>query len=125
MGERIKAIRKHFGLTQQEFADRLQISRSNIATYEADRSNIGEAVIKLICREYGVNETWLRTGEGEMLVQRTRDNEIADFMSSLFVEDNSFRRALISVMARTTKEEWEMFERKARELLDELDKADK
>lgn len=67
MKERLKKLRKALDLTQQEFADRIGISRGNIATYETRDGNPGNSVINLICREFNVNETWLRTGEGEML----------------------------------------------------------
>jgi len=53
-------------LTQQEFADRIGIKRNTIANYESGRNEPVDSVISLICREYGVNEAWLRTGEGEM-----------------------------------------------------------
>jgi transcriptional regulator with XRE-family HTH domain len=53
-------------LTQQEFADRIGIKRNTIANYESGRNEPVDSVISLICREYGVNEIWLRTGEGEM-----------------------------------------------------------
>lgn len=66
MRERIKAVRKAAGLTQQDFADKIGISRNNIATYEIGKSNPGDAVISLICRTFNVREEWLRTGEGEM-----------------------------------------------------------
>ena len=68
MKERIKKLRKVLDLTQQEFADRLGISRGNIATYETREGSPGSSVISLICREFNVSETWLRTGEGEMFV---------------------------------------------------------
>ena len=66
MKNRIKNLRKSLGLTQQEFANRLGISRGNIATYETRDGNPGSSVINLMCREFNVSETWLRTGEGEM-----------------------------------------------------------
>lgn len=66
MSERIKRIRKMLDLTQQEFADRIGIKRNTIANYESGRNEPVDSVISLICREYGVNEIWLRTGEGEM-----------------------------------------------------------
>ena len=66
MKERIKKLRKEKHLTQQEFADKIGISRNNVATYEVGKSNPGEAVISLICREFHINEAWLRTGEGKM-----------------------------------------------------------
>ena len=66
MNERIKKIRKFFNLTQQEFSDRLKIKRGTIASYEIGRNEPIDAVISLICREFNVNEAWLRTGEGNM-----------------------------------------------------------
>ena len=66
MNERIKEIRKINNLTQQEFADRLKIKRNTVATYEAGKSFPSDAAVSLICREFNVNENWLRTGQGEM-----------------------------------------------------------
>lgn len=66
MNERMKELRKALGLTQQEFADKIGIVRGNIATYETGKSKPGDAVVSLICREFSVNEDWLRTGNGEM-----------------------------------------------------------
>jgi transcriptional regulator with XRE-family HTH domain len=66
--ERLKKLRKELDLTQQEFADRIGISRGNIATYETRDGSPGSSVINLICREFNVSETWLRTGEGEMFL---------------------------------------------------------
>ena len=121
MGERIKEIRSKLGLTQQQFADRLQISRSNIATYESGNSNIGEAVIKLICREYDINETWLRTGEGEMFRPVSREVEIGQFVSKVVSGDNKFMKSLVSVMAKLSAEEWEMLADMADKLRQEMD----
>lgn len=66
MDERIKELRKALHVTQQEFADKLGTARNNIAGYEIGRRLPSDAVITLICRTFSVNETWLRTGEGEM-----------------------------------------------------------
>lgn len=66
MKERLKKLRKALDLTQQEFADRIGISRGSVATYETRDGNPGNSVINLICREFNVNEQWLRTGAGDM-----------------------------------------------------------
>ncbi|MDE7245104.1 MAG: helix-turn-helix domain-containing protein [Oscillospiraceae bacterium] len=62
---RIKKLRKALDLTQQEFADRLGIKRGTAATFERGRSDPSDAAVVLICKTFNVNETWLRTGEGE------------------------------------------------------------
>lgn len=75
MKERLKALRKELRLTQQEFADRVGISRGNIGAYEVGKNAPSDAVISLICREFHVNEEWFRTGNGEMFVEETPDEE--------------------------------------------------
>lgn len=83
MKERLKRIRKELDLTQQAFADRLGISRNNIAGYETGKSEPGDAVVSLICREFNVNEEWLRNGNGEMLIELSEEEEIADLAYEL------------------------------------------
>ncbi len=66
IGERIKKLRKTLDLTQQKFGEKLGIKGNTVAQYELRRSNPVDSVISLICREFNVNEEWLRYGEGEM-----------------------------------------------------------
>lgn len=73
MKERIKKIRRELDLTQQEFADRLRVKRGSIANYEIGRNVPIDSVISLICREFNVNEEWLRYGEGEMFNPKPTD----------------------------------------------------
>lgn len=87
MNERLKKLRMHKKLTQQEFADKLGTSRNNIAGYEIGRRSPSDAVVSLICREFNVNEDWLRTGEGEMFIQLPEDDEVAAYVSDLLEDD--------------------------------------
>lgn len=64
IGDRIKKLRKHLDLTQQGFGDRLGIKGNTISQYESGRNEPIDAVLSLICREFNVNEEWLRTGKG-------------------------------------------------------------
>lgn len=68
MKNRIKEIRKELDLTQQEFADRLGIKRGAVANYELGRNTPIDAVVSLICREFKINEEWLRNGTGSMFI---------------------------------------------------------
>lgn len=68
LNERLKRVRKYLDLTQQEFADKIGSKRNTVATYEMGRSEPSAAVISLVCKTFNVNETWLRTGDGEMFV---------------------------------------------------------
>ena len=109
MDKRIRELRKHLGLTQKEFADRLGIKPTAIANYEGGRNVPIDAVISLICREFGVNESWLRNGEGEMATVSTRDEELAAFMGRVLADrPDSIRRRLIYALSRLDESGWEV-----------------
>jgi transcriptional regulator with XRE-family HTH domain len=73
MNNRLKIVRKKTGLNQNDFADALGISVSNISSYESGRRNPSDAFISLICSKYGINEEWLRDGTGNMEAIKTDD----------------------------------------------------
>lgn len=75
--DRVKAVRKAFGLTQKAFAGRIGVTRNTIAKYEYEGKNPEGPVVELLCREFGVSKTWLLSGEGEMLLP-TQDRIIAE-----------------------------------------------
>lgn len=68
MKDRFKELRKYLKMTQQEFADRLGIPRNNIAGYETGKRSPSEAAISLICKEFSVNEEWIRYGTEPMIL---------------------------------------------------------
>lgn len=109
MNERIRKLRKELDLTQQEFADRLGMGRYNIAGYETKKRSPSDAVIRLICKTFNVNEEWLRYGTGEMFIEQTRDEEIATFIGGIQMDGgDSFKKRLISVLANLTEDQWEL-----------------
>lgn len=111
MNERVKALRKALDLTQQEFADRIRVKRNTVATYEMGRSGISDAAVSLICKEFNVNEEWLRTGEGEMFLDVSREEDIANLVVQLMADEpDSFRNRLISALARLSVDQWEVLE---------------
>lgn len=73
MKERIRQLRRHLDLTQQQFADALGIKRNTIANYESGRNAPVDSVLSLICKEFNVNEDWLRNGTGEMFLPESQD----------------------------------------------------
>lgn len=113
MNERIKELRKALGLTQQRFAEIIGVKQNTVAQYEIGRNQPIDTVITLICREFNVDENWLRTGEGEMFRQQSRDEEMAAIMGQLLADrPESFRRQLISVLLRFDPNgpEWQVLE---------------
>lgn len=67
MKERIREVREHFGLSMEKFGARIGIGKTSISLLESGKNNPSVQTVALICREFGVNEHWLRTGEGRML----------------------------------------------------------
>ena len=80
-GERIKAIRKHFKLTMEKFGNKLGVTKVAISNIEKGNRNLTEQMSKSICREFNVNENWLKNGEGEMFVQ-TDEFDLNEYMKS-------------------------------------------
>lgn len=117
MHERLKKIRKTLDLTQQEFADRIGVKRNTVATYEMGRSNPSDSAVSLICREFNINESWLRDGIGEMFLTTDRRTEIERLTKQLMSEEeDSFKNRLISVLADLSVKEWEFLELRLKQL---------
>lgn len=113
MNKRIKMIRESKDLTQDEFGKRIGSARNTIANYETGNRTPSNAVITSICREFCVNETWLKTGEGEMFLPKTivMEKDLADLTVDLLKESSdSFKSRFISLLARMSDDEWEMLE---------------
>ena len=111
MKERIKMLRKALDLTQQEFADRIGIKRNSYANYETGRNTPIDAIIVSICREFNVNEEWLRNGTGEMF-KSDRDTAIVRLENLLASEpDDSFKHHLINKLADLSPSEWNSLEK--------------
>lgn len=116
LGERIKKVRKYFDLTQREFGERISIKQNSVAQIEMGR-NTSDQTIFSICREFNINETWLRTGEGEMLVQQSKGDELSAAVNQLLSgESSEFKRRLIVVLSKLDIKEWEMLEKRLNEI---------
>ena len=125
--DRIKEVRKSVGLTQLEFADRLHMKRNSIANYEIGRNEPIDAVVALICREFGVNELWLRHGVGEMFQTKTREEEFDALISQLWRDDpgsESFKSRFIAAALRIGPDGWAAVEKFCRELVAENEKEE-
>ena len=99
MNERIKELRKVLKLTQQEFADALNIKRGAVANYEIGRNAPIDAVVSLICKTFNVNEEWLRSGAGDMFLELPEEDEEAAYVSELLEDsDNDLYKLIKEIM---------------------------
>lgn len=85
--DRIKEIRKANGMTQTEFGEKIGIKGNTVTGYETGIRSPSDAVIVSICREFGVNEAWLRTGDGEMFPPKSRGQEIGEIVKAASQHD--------------------------------------
>nr|DAH23230.1 MAG TPA: hypothetical protein [Caudoviricetes sp.] len=117
MNERIKELRKTLGLTLDKFGDRIGVGKTAISKIENGDRSVTDQMFKSICREFNVREEWLRSGNGEMFVQMSRDEEISSFVD--FIQQgctDSFKKRFIKVLASLDESDWKFIEEKAIEL---------
>ena len=111
MNQRLKLLRKQFNLNQSDFALRIGVSQSAVAAWESGIRNPIDASVQSICREFGVSESWLRTGDGPMLVAQSPDEQITAYVAKTLRGDNDFKKAVLSLLLSRTDEELAVIER--------------
>lgn len=100
MNGRIKIVRTTVGLTQTEFGARIGVKGNTVTGYETGIRNPSDAVIFSICREFNVNEEWLRTGQGEMFKENPLKDEVGYYIEELLedYEDNPLYDVILTMM---------------------------
>lgn len=107
-----KELRKELNVTQQEFADKLKISRNFVAQIEMGSKVPSDRTIDDVCREFNVNEEWLRTGNGDMFVPGIKGKQISAMLADVMKSgEDSFRHRLVSALARLDDEGWDNLEK--------------
>ena len=108
MHERIKELRTYLGLTQAEFGEKIAMRQTGVAWLESGDRKITDRVITTICAVFGVDEIWLRTGEGEMFQTPTRDEQITDYVGKTLSGDgdSDFVKQLLSILAALDDNGW-------------------
>ncbi|BCN29591.1 helix-turn-helix domain-containing protein [Anaeromicropila herbilytica] len=74
MNTRLKAIRKELKMSQDQFGARLGVTGAGISKLESGQRNLTDQMILLICKEFNINDTWLRNGIGVMFLEKSSDN---------------------------------------------------
>ena len=115
MKDRFKELRETLSLTQQKFADRLDISRNFVAQIEMGNKIPSERTIKDICREFKVNYDWLVNGTGDIF--QDDDSDAQAIVDSVMTGDNDFAKKTLVKFARLSEDRW----RQLQEILTELE----
>ena len=112
-------MRKQLRITQEDLAEKLHMSRSNIANIELGRTRVTERLIADICDRRAVNETWLRTGQGEMFKSRqTEDKIIEAFGRVVKMPDDAFVKQFVAALAELSPDDWKRVEEFARRVVE-------
>ena len=106
MNERVKELRKYLGLTQDKFGEKLGIKKSAVSKIEKSENGVTDQMFKSICREFNVNEEWLRDGVGEMFVKRDKLQIISEFADDMIKEPESFKTRLFESLAKLDEKDW-------------------
>lgn len=82
INDRVKFVRNKLGLTQTIFGEKLAATQTYLSQIEKGDKPVTEKILKIICLEFNVSEHWLRTGEGEMIIEN--DNTILSEISKQY-----------------------------------------
>ena len=119
MNIRIKTLRNELALSQEDFAKSLNLSRNFVWMIEKGEREPSDRTILDICRIYHVNENWLRTGEGDIFQERTRETEINEMVDAMYkTDENDFRYQLMKLIAQLKPDQIHTL----REIVEELNK---
>lgn len=111
MNERIKELRKTLGLSQEAFAERLGLKGSAVSHLESGRRNVTTQNINAICREFGVNEEWLRTGSGDMFEEMSRAEKAAQIVGAALGSGDEFILSTFIALGQLSPNEWEIIKK--------------
>lgn len=126
MNTRIKNLRKQLGLTQSEFGEKIGLKGNTITNYENNIRTPSDAVIYSICREFNVNEQWLRSGEGDMFLRLSRNDEIAAYVARVMKDESAYyQQKMLLFFSRLSPEMLKKLEEVAEDILSEQKKEQK
>lgn len=122
MHERIKYIVEQSKLTKAKFAEKIGVSAPYVTMLCSGAGKASDRTISDICREFGCDEVWLRTGKGEPFRQQTKEEQIMRFAVQTIKGSDEFRKSFVSMLAKLDPEDWENLSKIYRKLLDEYKK---
>lgn len=109
LSERLRKAIEARGILQKDLASKVNIAHTYLSSILNNKREPGERLIDDICEELKISKEWLMTGNGNMDVELTREQEIAALVDVyLSAEPESFKSRFISMISRLTEEQWEV-----------------
>lgn len=97
---RIRDARKLLKKTQKEFAASLGMSENFIWQIEKEQRSPSDRTVSDICRIFGVDEVWLRTGEGEPFLASGADDQIAAALAEAASRRETPKQRILRAVAK-------------------------
>ena len=109
LNKRLKLIRKTLHLNQEEFGNRLGVTKASISRLESGINNLTEQMIKLICKEFNVDYLWLTTGQGKMFADV--DMDIMAKIDRIMIGENETAKRVFKSFANMSADDWLVIEK--------------
>ena len=90
-GERVRQVRKELGLTLEKFGERIGMKKNSISQIENGKNSVTDQVIKSICREFNVDYTWLTTGKGDDIFEKSPSSTMEQLKKEFDLDDFSYK----------------------------------
>lgn len=119
--QRIAMIVKQSGLNKTAFSEKINVSPSMVSLICSGKTGVSDRTISDICRVFGVSETWLRTGEGEMRLNLDREEELTAIFAQIAASDDAKAR-LVKAFAMLPDEAYPKLEEYIKKIAQELSK---
>lgn len=123
MNERFKEIRQYFNLSQEAFGKRLGVQKSSISKVEKGINGMTEQMLLSVCREFDINEEWLRTGQGKMFVELSKEELVAGLVAKKIKSGNPFILNTFIALGKLNDDEWLVVEKIINEVASQYDKT--
>lgn len=116
MNTRIKELRQHLDLSQEEFGARLGVTNAAISRLESGARSVTEQMLLSICRVFGASYAWLTTGEGSMFEDGSDDAALHVMVDRVMASENDRVKQIFKNLGDFTEDDW----RQVNALLDKL-----
>lgn len=110
-GLRIRELRKVLEMTQNDFAIRIGLTQNTITKYETGLRSPSNQIVISICREFNVNEGWLRTGNGDMFNPMSEDEELDLYIGRISGSEDKFKKNLLKALCKLSEDEWNVLKK--------------
>ena len=115
MNERVKQLREALGLSQEALGARVGVTRGSISRLESGTNNVTPAMVISLCREFNVNEEWLRNGTGEMFNSLSQEEELAYIVGQALPQADDYVKDTFIALGRLshefTADDWKVVKR--------------